>query len=200
MQGHEIEGIMQLLEAEAIARGIMADIEPHCVKARIAGSIRRRKSEVKDIELVVIPKWTTQADPSDLFGEREICVNALHQAMQGRYQFIKPGTPDILPWEAKPDGKYWRIYLPDVEMKLDLFLCSERNWGAIYLIRTGSAEFSHAVATHAQRIGRPFENGHLTIAGLPVDTPIERHVFDTLSLCYVEPAARIDGRAVRESS
>lgn len=104
-------------------------------------------------------------------------------------QWIKPGVPDVVPWRPKPDGKYWRGLLPS-GAKLDLFLTTPEGWGIILLIRTGSAEFSQAVVTHAKRIGRPVENGRLTIGGVPVQTREESDVFETLGLRYVEPRNR----------
>lgn len=42
--------------ALVIAEKIKAQLAPHCDRIEIAGSIRRKKPEVKDIEIVVIPK------------------------------------------------------------------------------------------------------------------------------------------------
>lgn len=47
---------MQYLEAKKIADDVLEQIRPHCFRAEIAGSIRRLKPEVKDIEIVAIPK------------------------------------------------------------------------------------------------------------------------------------------------
>lgn len=96
-------------------------------------------------------------------------------------------------WPIQADGKYWRAYLAGVEprgLKMDVFLCTPQNWGAILLIRTGSAQFSQALVTHARNVGRSCHEGHFTKNCRAVDTPEERDVFDMLGLEYVEPAAR----------
>ena len=84
---------------------------------------------------------------------------------------------------------------------MDIFLASERNFGAIELIRTGSAEFSEAVVTHAKRIGRPMKDGFFHIAGVEIETSTEQSVFDLLSLEFVRPEKRTgkyDLRAKRQ--
>ena len=43
--------------AEEVANEVVKLLEPGCERIAIAGSIRRRKSEVGDIEILVIPKY-----------------------------------------------------------------------------------------------------------------------------------------------
>jgi len=47
---------MNLTEAQRIAQIVKSELSPHCERIEIAGSIRRGKPEVKDIEIVAIPK------------------------------------------------------------------------------------------------------------------------------------------------
>lgn len=47
---------MKLAQALAIAEKVKALLAPHCERIEIAGSIRRKKPDVKDIEIVAIPK------------------------------------------------------------------------------------------------------------------------------------------------
>lgn len=46
-------------------------MKPFCEKVRVAGSIRRGKPEVKDIELVAIPKWENRQSADFLFAQSE---------------------------------------------------------------------------------------------------------------------------------
>ncbi len=41
-------------EAHSIAVRVLDLLRPHCIRCEIAGSIRREKSEVKDIEIVLL--------------------------------------------------------------------------------------------------------------------------------------------------
>ena len=44
---------MDINIAKPLADLIVADLRPHCHRAEVAGSVRRMKANVKDIELVV---------------------------------------------------------------------------------------------------------------------------------------------------
>lgn len=111
---------MKLEEAQVIAERIKAELAPHCERIEIAGSIRRKKPEVGDIEIVAIPK------PYDI-GLFESGI-----------------TPVVNQWE-KVKGelpcKYTQRILPE-GIKLDLFFAEPDNWGLIYAIRTGNADNS----------------------------------------------------------
>jgi DNA polymerase/3'-5' exonuclease PolX len=85
----------------------------------------------------------------------------------------------------------------DEQIKLDLFIAGADNFGIIYAIRTGSAEFTTALVTHAKKVGVPSVDGYLTRDGERLATPEERDVFDLLNLEYVEPEQRRDGRDLR---
>ena len=47
----------------ALAEKVRAGLEPLCVKIEIAGSIRRFRPEVHDVDLVAIPKNLSEAGP-----------------------------------------------------------------------------------------------------------------------------------------
>lgn len=198
---------MELKTASALAERLVTQMTPYCKRVEIAGSIRRGKSEVKDIEIVAIPCWGEVKSGGTLFAELEkapplnqLHVWALQAVARGELVWIKPGTSVIEFWTPKAEGKYWRGLLAHEgeQIKLDLFLTKPENFGSVFLIRTGSADFSRAVAAHAQHIHHPFKDGFLTIAGVPVETFEEAHVFELLGLQFVEPNRRIDGRAVRK--
>jgi DNA polymerase/3'-5' exonuclease PolX len=197
---------MKLAQAGAIAHDIAEKIRPYCHRVHVAGSIRRQQPEVKDIEIVAIPKWEDVPDDSDLFGERTIHRNLLHRwanSFDASYgcgiEWIKPGVAEIVPWGVKEDGKYWRGLL-GTGIKLDLFLATPENFGMILLIRTGSADFSRELVTFAKYHSKPVADGRLTIAGVPVETPEEADVFRLLGLKYIEPQSRCDRFDLREVS
>jgi DNA polymerase/3'-5' exonuclease PolX len=112
---------MNIDQALALAEGIVNSVRPHCARAEIAGSIRRRKPDVKDVEIV--------AQVSDWQG--------LFSALSAWGHFIKPGCPDIIPWPPKEGARYLRMMLHG-GVKLDFFITSPENWGGIFMMRTGS--------------------------------------------------------------
>lgn len=192
---------MFIREAKAIADGLIAQMAPYCERIEIAGSIRRGRQEVKDIELVAVPNW--EDAQTGLFADTHSAVNKLHHwataaAAGGIVRWLKPGTHEIIDWPLKPGGRYWRGLIHE-RIKLDLFLTTGQNFGLIYLIRTGCAEFSQGVMTHALRATNfRVQAGALLekASGRVQQTPDERAVFGLLGLAYVEPAARTGFAAV----
>ena len=56
---------MELEKAKAIAEKIKALLESSCERVTVAGSIRRQKPDVGDIELLCIPKYIAGVDMLD---------------------------------------------------------------------------------------------------------------------------------------
>ena len=160
---------MQLDKALEIAIKTKELLAPYCERIEIAGSIRRKKAEVKDIELVAIPK------PYDVGLFENGIATVVNQ-----WKKIKGELP----------CKYTQRLLPD-GITLDLFFADKENWGLIYALRTGSAEFSHKVlATGWVKLGYKSEEGHLCIDGVQIDTREEKDVFELIGLPYLEPELR----------
>jgi DNA polymerase/3'-5' exonuclease PolX len=160
---------MKLEQALEIAERIKAELEPHCDRIEIAGSIRRRKPEVGDIEIVAIPK----PYEVDLFSSGIATV-------VNKWQKVKGELP----------CKYTQRILPD-GIKLDLFFAHHRNWGLIYAIRTGSAEYSHKVlACGWVRNGYKSVDGMLSHHGVEVSVDEEYDLFRIAGVIYTEPERR----------
>ncbi len=174
-----------LAEAGRIAGEIVADLTPWCERIAIAGSVRRGRETVGDIELVAIPRY----EPAGLFGD--LRANALwaHLHAGDAYRFVKGDNPD---------GRYYQLAMPaHPDLQIDLFLAQRDNWGLTLLVRTGSAEFSTAMLAHWKRrqgIGRDGAgsvDGRLASRdGRAVPTPEEDTVFALLGLPFVPPERR----------
>src|SRR5215213_6620719 len=105
---------MRLREAQGVAERLAGLMSPFCLRVEVAGSIRRACPEVKDVELVAVPRWLERpaAAPS-LFAEEAERVNLLHgwavsEAEAAGVCWIKTGTAEVVDWEPKAGGKYWR--------------------------------------------------------------------------------------------
>lgn len=119
-----------LAKAQEIAENLIKILAPHCERIHIAGSIRRKKPYVKDIEIVCQPKKDVF---TNLFGEE---INTGVDA-----QFKKTVTKLGEAVKGKPDGKYMQIKLPQ-EIKLDLFMPDAADYFRQFAMRTGSADYS----------------------------------------------------------
>ena len=112
---------MDINVIKPFADNVLEDLRPHCIRAEIAGSIRRGKANVKDVEIVaIISDWESAFRSLERWG-----------------YFIKPGVPDIVQWAPKVNAKYLRMMLNN-GIKLDLFLTAPENWGGLFMMRTGS--------------------------------------------------------------
>ncbi|HYY96075.1 MAG TPA: hypothetical protein VE713_16330 [Pyrinomonadaceae bacterium] len=197
---------MRLRDAQAIAERLAGLMSPFCARVEIAGSVSRCCADVKDVELVAIPHWEDRPKSApSLFAEEAERVNLLHewavnQAAAAGVRWIKTGTPEVMDWEPKPEGKYWRALVDDA-IKLDLFLASAENYGLILLIHTGSAEFSQAVMAYAKlRTRYHVEGGYLRDReGKVLETPEERDVFSALRLDFVLARERTGQHMVRRA-
>ncbi|HMS44057.1 MAG TPA: hypothetical protein PKE69_27770, partial [Pyrinomonadaceae bacterium] len=66
---------MKLSNAKNIPNSLIEEMSPYCAQILIAGSIRREKPEVKDIEIVAVPKFENYLEPSGNLFEPEITVS-----------------------------------------------------------------------------------------------------------------------------
>lgn len=105
--------------ARYIAEEIEFSIMPYCKRVVIAGSIRREKPEVGDIEIVCEP----------------VAPKTNFATLIPKLSVIKNGE------------KYTQLLLPE-GIKLDLFkVTPPAQWGVILTLRTGPAEFSRKIVT-----------------------------------------------------
>ena len=169
---------MKLSKAEKIAHKYLELFKPHCKRIEIAGSIRRGKADVGDIELVCIPKSTMVNN--GFFDEFE----------QRDNEFVK--LVHSIP-RVKGDGlgKYIQFILPE-EIHLDMFVATERNFGNIFLIRTGDAEFSKKFIGKLLPSRGYFSRGGVIIndGGIEIDTPEESCLFQLAHINFIEPGKR----------
>jgi len=191
---------MTLTDANAIAQTILNEIKPFCHQAEIAGSIRRLKPEVKDIEIVCSPRWESVA--AGFFKEDEQRLNSLYCRWglgNPSVTWIKPGTHQVIKWDIQPDGKYWRGLISNLGVqlcKLDIFLTTPEQFGLILMIRTGSSDFSHRLVTKQSEGGwlpdfLRVQGGFLWHGEEKVPTPTEQSVLDAIGRAWIPPEKRV---------
>lgn len=136
-------------QAADIAIAVCRMLEPYCSKLNIAGSIRRKMWEVKDIEIVCSPYLAPRKDPNvkpkpvvpSLFGD---CDSNAIMMVPEKMLPILPFVDTVMNLgkviKGKPEGRYMQILLPQ-SIKLDLFIPDPPDYYRQYTIRTGSAEW-----------------------------------------------------------
>jgi len=175
-------------------------------KIRVAGSIRRGKPEVHDIEIVCIPRQhyiTTLTEGEEpVKGDGRTVFEETMQVMleKGLINRDRPRKDT----KQNPFGpKYYRInYLAGPYggqqakwYPVDLFTATPENWGLIYLLRTGSGDFNRWFVQQGYRYGVKIKDGRVEVDGVPADTPEEIDVFSLLRVPFRDPSKRESGGA-----
>lgn len=186
--------------ARLVAEKIVEWLKPACTRIEIAGSLRRGKPEVGDIEILYISRPTTIPDPEDMFKERKITVPAadiIIQAFLADGRITKrPKENGTLTWgEWIKLAKATRSGIP-----VDFFATTETAWFNLLVCRTGSADTNTRIAALAQKKGyrwSPSPDSPYAFAGIRPDrhgerVPVasERDVFEFVGLTYLEPHER----------
>ena len=166
--------------AYKVALQVRDRIKPHVARLELAGSIRRQKEKVGDIELVGEPNMA-----EDLFGNTTPDLGPLRKELE-----------DMGEVTSKPTALR-QIKVADIlgsGIKLDLYLVHPpAQWGIIHLIRTGSARFSTAVMSELREHGYRSLDGRVVDMsdGSTIDTPDEESVFELIGWKYRSPRLRL---------
>ena len=176
-------GKLQRYEALRVASDLIELLVPDCDRIEMAGSLRRGKPEVGDIELVAIPRQVI-----DLFGHStRHSLYILTDITRKGYRIVKGGDKYIQ-FEASVRGTKKTVMV-------DLFLTTPEQWGIIFMIRTGSANFSHRLVSSRLMggmlpVGFSVRDGFLWSGDQLVKTFEEEDVFKALGTAVIPPGAR----------
>lgn len=145
-----------------------------CDRILTCGSVRRGIREVGDIDFVVMV---------DRLNWNRLCANML----------MYSGVSKVLGGD-----KVFRIIYPCVsgQVQVDFYRATEKNWGAMVVCRTGSAEFNVWLAKRALKAGLRFQPSiGVTRKGEAIAGEDEEGVFEALGLPFIEPKFRevVDG-------
>jgi DNA polymerase/3'-5' exonuclease PolX len=177
---------MELGQAQVIAKKWIETLKPFCDRIEIAGSIRRNKYEIKDIDLVAIPKTT---DIPGLLQGFTTTFNALEDAIPRLFMDHKYLAT------LKSGPKYKQLLLNE-GIHLELWIVTPpASWGVIYLQRTGPEDFGHWAVTQKNKGGAlpsylHVEGGAIWHRSRKLETPEEKDVFEILGMDYIEPDQR----------
>lgn len=167
---------LPLPEAQKIAARVIDALATYCARIEVAGSIRRQSPQVGDIEIVCQPKMG-----ADLFGQ----------------PYPLPVFTEGLGRHEVSGDRYRKILLPE-NVQLDLFIVlPPAQWGVIFAIRTGGAEFSRRLVTsrlHGGLLPPQYvvEDGavHSAVTNKIVPTPEESDFFALCGLDNIPPQER----------
>jgi DNA polymerase/3'-5' exonuclease PolX len=183
-----------------VVKQLVEALRPHCSRIIVAGSLRRLKPTVKDIEILFVPKLETPAS-TDLFKPADP-IPATDAAID-RLLFFKTlaKRQNVNGSEMWGPKNKLAIHVPS-GIPVDLFAATEENWWNYLVCRTGGADNNREIAMTAQRKGwqwNPYGPGFTPVMpdGRTRDYSRESHtvtseqdVFTFLGLPYLEPKDR----------
>jgi len=133
-------------------------------KAEVAGSLRRKKAAVGDIDLVVIG------------GDK---LNAILGEMWG---WCKPRRKGDAP-KAKKSG-LWN------DVQVDVNVADAEGWGAMMMFATGSAETNIIQRKKAKELGMLLNEKGLWRDGVRIAGETEIGIYEVLGMEWIEPENR----------
>lgn len=164
---------LDLATAAKYAASIVEKLADMCEQIAVAGSIRRRRPQVGDIDLVIQPK-------------------------AGKRRFIRDR---ILAWKPllKADG-HENLLVEVKGVQIDIFFADEPgqdlfaepgNFGTLLVCRTGSLQHNIYLADRAKKLGRHWNPYRGVVQrGQIIASQTEASVFNALGLDFIKPEDR----------
>jgi len=152
---------MRLEQAEKLAEQFIHEIAVYCEKIKVVGSIRRRKTECRDIDLILLAKS--------------------EQLWNFTFKLKKISKINV-------NGKQVKRVIYKGE-QFDLYFATPETWESLVLIRTGSAAHNIKLSTIALRKGMKLTHSGLMKNGKLISST-EQGIFEGLGLSYVPPEER----------
>ena len=176
--------------ARRIAVELVEALTPRCEQVCIAGSLRRGKAEVGDIEILYVPHIGLVRKFNELFPKLgSLTDELLEQWLTQGVLTKRPNRNGVTAWG--PFNKLARHAASGVSV--DLFATTRERWFVSLVVRTGSAEMNTQLAASALRRGlqlHAYGDIERTATGEHIAPQSEREVFELCGIAYRDPTER----------
>ena len=166
---------IKLEKAQTIAATVLGLIADVCDQVVIAGSVRRRRLEVGDIEIVALPKdaRALNARLDKLVIDRVISRAAYGKELSHRW------------------GEKYRGFTYE-GVRVEVFTADVDNWGYILWLRTGPGDANQYVMMMCSQKDAPYraKNGYWWHDGRKLHVANETEMFRLLGMNVVPPPLR----------
>lgn len=173
---------MNLIYAQRCAEKLINWLMPFCEKIQVAGSIRRERQTVGDVDLVVIPKLRTEKDLlGTITGHQNLVADEVRRrAAEERWTILKDG-PAYLVWMART-------------VQVDIWFATRATWGTVLMCRTGSKEHNIWLASRAGEMGGHWNPHHGLTIGQTTASETEESIYQLAGVPFIEPGRREAGQ------
>lgn len=167
---------MNLRTAQTAAAQLLILLATPRVHLHVAGSLRRLRPEIKDIEFVahgdIAALWRTV--------DRLINTGALHKHNYGTA--FRP----MFRWGERYRGLSWQ------DIQVEVFAADSHNFGYIHWLRTGPSAANEFVMRYVLGEHRPLQarDGYIWHDGRRVSVPDEQTLFNLFGWPYIDPQHR----------
>ena len=173
-------------DAMPVAEEIVGWLKPYCLKIIIAGSLRRKKPDVGDIEILVISRKCLDGISLDgisvdtkiseliLRGIFSYRLNKRGSRVYGKQNKLLVHCASGIPLDvcSTTEENWWvalvcrtgskesnimiSMAAKKLGMKFDVFSTTEKNWATALVVRTGSKESNIKICMEAKKRGLKF--------------------------------------------
>lgn len=178
--------------ALSVARGLMDLLEPYCVPGRlaIAGSLRRGRALVGDVEICYVSKVGDIAKPGEMFAAPGLLADAFINELRGGKLEARLSELGKETWGALNKLAVHKA----TELPVDLFRePNEADWWRTLVIRTGPKDFNLRLIASARARGlsvHAYGPGITDGEGQPVACGSEADFLEICGLGWIEPKDR----------
>lgn len=179
--------------ALAVARELCDALKPVTTRLMVAGSLRRRKSEVGDVEILYLGRSALLPDPNDLLGHQietnlaDALINGWVDA--GRIS-KRPNKNGVIAWGGQ---NKLAVHVAS-GIPVDFFQTTPDGWWSLVVCRTGSAANNVRICNAAIARGlrwNPYHGFEDRKSGAMLHVArCEQDVFTRVGLAHVEPWKR----------
>ena len=176
--------------ALSVADEIVARLKPARERIAIAGSLRRLKDTVGDIEILYVPRMTTRQD--GLFDEKIVSVaeEVIDGLLDKSYFQKRPSKTGVYTWGMA--NKFG--FHVDSDIPVDLFSTDSARWWVSLVIRTGSKETNLRLTMGANKLNRTLNAYGIGVTdrltGEVTPARSEQDVFALCGVPWLEPRHR----------
>lgn len=174
--------------AHNVATQLIGELASSCERIEIAGSLRRKRSQVHDIDIVAIAKVEQVPDDTMLFGE-PMNKNLLDEKLA---ELCFSGQ--LIPVTHGSKVRRFVVDTPQLrKLQIDIYLADASTWTTILLIRTGSKEHNIRLAQRAIQKRMQLKadgSGIISAGGSTLAIESEADLFRHLDLPYLPPEER----------